>query len=585
MWVAVLGGLLIGSAPLSADIVVLANRTKQAVACQIALVNQPAQPLEIAAGDLAVLSVRGQCDLTYGQGAAAQEMRLAANAVYTFVPDPQSGVTLHQIDLGETEATADGRSLSDKQQSLEVFDLPVKILVDNYELTRRDVWEPRLRARIANVSRILERSCLLRLKIVSLDQWVVRQPEPTFPQALQEFRNTVDPHPARLAIGFTGRYSAAPGPLHLGGTQGMLQSHILVREWSANMSEVEREEVLLHEIGHYLGAVHSPDPQSVMRPILADNQAVQARFRVRFDPVNTLLVNLVSEEIRIRSVTSVTEMTDGTRTRLDQIYGKVALATPQDSSARQYQLQLGATGDESLAAATRKVVDAVRTAAVERARQPDLSPAGPSLAQDRLTEHYVRRAAAAAQNLPADTAPVAFLLGLGMALDDSPTLLQIPLTRGFSQAIESPAERAIRCRNLDNPTVGGRRDLAQHFFLSGYLTAVAGATAAEAAGLSKELADAEPGGSGFSFHDLAADLAGIHFASRVLAREWTLENLASTFEVQAVMPGLEDLPQGLPWDDVAPSPQNQERVAGYRREILDRLDRLRLRPPAAQREE
>jgi hypothetical protein len=133
--------------------------------------------------------------------------------------------------------------------------------------------------------------------------------------------------------------------------------------------------------------------------------------------------------------------------------------------------------------------------------------------------------------------------------------------------------------------VGGRRDLAQHFFLSGYLTAVAGATAAEAAGLSKELADAEPGGSGFSFHDLAADLAGIHFASRVLAREWTLENLASTFEVQAVMPGLEDLPQGLPWDDVAPSPQNQERVAGYRREILDRLDRLRLRPPAAQREE
>ena len=605
MWAAVLGGLLIGSAPLSADTVVLANRTKQAVACQIALVNQPAQPLEVAAGDVAVLAVRGQCELTYGQGAAAQPMRLAANAVYTFVPDPQTGVTLHQIDLGETAATADGRSLSDKRQSLEILDLPVKILVDNYELTRRDVWEPRLRARIANVSRILERSCLLRLKIVSLDQWVVRQPEPTFPQALQEFRKTVDPHPARLAIGFTGRYSAAPGPLHLGGTQGMLQSHILVREWSANMSEVEREEVLLHEIGHYLGAVHSPDPQSVMRPILADNQAVLARFRVRFDPVNTLLVNLVSEEIRIRSVTSVTEMTDGTRARLDQIYGKLALATPQDSSARQYQLQLGATGDESLAAATRKVVDAVRTAAEERARQPDPSLAdpsladpsladpsladpslaGPSLAQDRLTEHYVRRAAAAAQDLPADTAPVAFLLGLGMALDDSDTLLQIPLTSGFSQAIESPAERATRCRNLDNPTVGGRRDLAQHFFLSGYLTAVAGATAAEAAGLSKELADAEPGGSGFSFHDLAADLAGIHFASRVLAREWTLENLANTFEVQAVMPSLEDLPQGLPWDDVAPSPQNQERVAGYRREILDRLDRLRLRPPAEQREE
>lgn len=574
MWAAVLGGLLIGSASLSADIVVLANRTKQTVACQIAPVNQPAKPLEVPADDVVTLSVRGQCDLTYGPGAAAQPMRLAANAVYTFVPDPKAGVTLHQIDLGDTEATADGRPLSDKLQSLEIFDLPVKILVDNYELTRREIWEPRLRTRIANVSRILERTCRLRLKIVSLDQWVVRQPEPTFAQALLEFRNTVDPRPAHLAIGFTGRYSAASGPLHLGGTQGMLQSHILVREWSANMSEVEREEVLLHEIGHYLGAVHSPDPLSVMRPVLADNQAVQARFRIRFDPVNTLLINLVSEEVRIRSVTSAAEMTNGTRTRLEQIYGKLALVTPQDSSARQFQLQLGATGDDSLAAATRIVVDAVRTAAVERVNQP-----GAPLVQDRLTEYYVRRAAAAAQALPTDTAAVAFLLGLGMALDDSPTLLQIPLTRGFSQAVESPTERAVRCSQLANPTLSGRRDLAQHFFLSGYLTAVAGATAAEAAGLSKELADAKDGGSGFSYHDLAADLAGIQFASRVLAREWTLAELARSFEVQRVLPSLENLPQGLPWEEVAPSPQNQERLAGYRQEILDRLERLNARPP------
>ena len=109
----------------------------------------------------------------------------------------------------------------------------------------------------------------------------------------------------------------------------MLQSHILVREWSATMSEPEREEVLLHEVGHYLGAVHSPDPVSVMRPILADNQAIQTQFRIGFDPVNTLLINLVSEEIRERSVTSVAEMTAGTRLRLGQIYSKLADADPQ----------------------------------------------------------------------------------------------------------------------------------------------------------------------------------------------------------------------------------------------------------------
>jgi uncharacterized protein YfiM (DUF2279 family) len=550
------------------------------VICQVAPVGQPAHSLEVPAGDLTVLAVRGPCELTHGQGAATQHQRLAANAVFTFVPDARAGVILHQIDLGETAATAEGRPLSDTRQSLNVCDLPVKILVDNYELTRREVWEPRLRARIANVSRFLERNCLLRLKIVSIEQWTVRQPEANFQQALLEFHNTVDPGPARLAIGFTGRYTSAPGPLHLGGTQGMLQSHILVREWSATMSEVEREEVLLHEIGHYLGAVHSPDPSSVMRPILADNQAVRTGFQVRFDPVNTLLINLVSEEIRIRSVATVADMTSATRERLEQIYGKLAAATPLDSSARQYQLQLGSAGDNSLAAATRRVVDAVRAAAEELARHPDAE-----LVLDRLTEHYVRCAAAAARELPAETAPVAFLLGLGMALDDSPTLLLIPLTRGFSQAIESPAERATRCRCLANPTLVGRRDLAQHFFLSGYLTAVAGAAAAEAAGLSKELDDSGVGGSGFSYHDLAADLAGIDFASRVLAREWSLNDLSTTFEIRAVMPSLEGLPQGLPWEDVAPSPGNQERIAKYRRDILDRLDRLHPRAAATSPEE
>ena len=72
----------------------------------------------------------------------------------------------------------------------------------------------------------------------------------------------------------------------------------------------------------------------------------------------------------------------------------------------------------------------------------------------------------------------------------------------------------------------GRRDLAQHFFLSGYLAAVVGSAAAESAGIAKELADARSG-SGFSYVDLAADLAGIAFAERVLRREASLGRTGS----------------------------------------------------------
>jgi len=333
------------------------------------------------------------------------------------------------------------------------------------------------------------------------------------------------------------------------------------------MSEPEREEVLLHEIGHYLGAVHSPDPASVMRPILADSQVLHKEFRIRFDPVNLLLINLVAEEIRERRATSVRELSAGTRLRLSQIYAKLAEAIPEDTSARQYQFQVGMVDDSPLASATRTVVSAVRTAALTRAD---------TLRQDRLTEHYVRSAAAAVQGAPADVAPAAFLLGLGIALDDSETLLQNRLTREFCRTVETADERQERCQALGDPTVLDRRDLRQHFFLSGYLATVAGPAAAEAAGIAKELTDAKTG-SGFSYVDLAADLAGIAFAERVLRREVPLAELAQRWDMARFMPDVTGLPEGLRWNEVVPqlAGTGADSFTSYRRTIRDRLALLR----------
>ncbi|MHB8970299.1 MAG: matrixin family metalloprotease [Pirellulaceae bacterium] len=568
------------AAPSRADIVVLANRTRDPLACQVIHKEKQAQPLQIAAEDLAVVSLHGPCELSYG--AAGQQVRydLDANSLYLFVRNERGGVDVSKVDLGGNEETFGGRVLSERAPSQAIGEIPIKVLVDNYELTRPEVWEKRLRERIDSVSAILQRCCRLRLKIVALEQWTADSKTVDFQQALLEFHRTVDPRPGRLAIGFTGRYSQPKGQLHLGGTQGMLQAHILVREWSATMSEPEREEVLLHEVGHYLGAVHSPDSASVMRPVLADNQALSTQFRIGFDPVNTLLINLVSEEVRERSVTSAAEMTAGTRLRLGQIYSKLAAAIPHDNSARQFQFQLGMAGDTSLAQATRHVVDGVRAAAQERAAE--IHGTTPVPEKDRLTEYYVRRAAAVARTMPADVAPAAFVLGLGIALDDSETLLQNPLTRGFSAAVETPLQRKTRCRALASPTLLNRRDLAQHFFLSGYLTAVVGAATAESAGIAKELADAKPGGSGFSYRDLTADLAGIHFAERLLQRDLSLDDLASDFSVAAFMPSLEGLPEGLPWDEMTVANDGPDGLGEYRREILDRLARLRSSGQAAE---
>ena len=84
----------------------------------------------------------------------------------------------------------------------------------------------------------------------------------------------------------------------------------------------------------------------------------------------------------------------------------------------------------------------------------------------------------------------------------------------FLDAAEPPSERMRRLTVLGQPTMLGRRDLAQHFVLSAFLAANSGTQAAEAAGLAKEVVDAQ-GPSGFSFTDIAADRAGIRFAGSV----------------------------------------------------------------------
>lgn len=95
-------------------------------------------------------------------------------------------------------------------------------------------------------------------------------------------------------------------------------------------------------------------------------------------------------------------------------------------------------------------------------------------------------------------------------------------------------------------TLAGRVDSAQHWAVSALLAAGAGSPLANAVGLWKELADSR-GGSGFSFADLAADLAGTRVGETLagphgphLARQ-----LAAGMAENALIPPLQGLPENL----------------------------------------
>ncbi len=93
-----------------------------------------------------------------------------------------------------------------------------------------------------------------------------------------------------------------------------------------------------------------------------------------------------------------------------------------------------------------------------------------------------------------------------------------------------------------------RSDLAKHFIISAAITSLANPLLAEVIGLEKEMKDASSG-SGFSYRDLAADLAGIQLAKVSIQDEvgavYIQSQLASDLPERSFMPDVSSLPEGI----------------------------------------
>lgn len=101
--------------------------------------------------------------------------------------------------------------------------------------------------------------------------------------------------------------------------------------------------------------------------------------------------------------------------------------------------------------------------------------------------------------------------------------------------------------NCDGTTLGGRDDLKRHFVVSAGIYAARAGGTAFGMGELKELLDSNPDGSGFSFDDMAADLAGVRFATLLFEtpagdQPALLARIGSEADV---LPPLDDLPSGL----------------------------------------
>ena len=571
-------GISSAARPAEAGVVVIGNHTEMDVDFVVTPAEGEPQQYTLVPKDVLPLHVARQADISFDAGGAKRQLLLEVDSAHFFAGDKES-LELHRIGSAggspESRGSPDGapatpspRPSAARLGGLSDFYrmgiVPVMIVVDEeQQLVARPIWEKQLRERFEKASDVLERHCRVRFRPVKVGTWDSEDGVLEFDDAIREFEREVVPDPAPLAIGFTSQkyYIRKRRQWQLGAMLGgPLRRHVLIRESTRTLTERERLEVLLHELGHFLGAVHCPYSYSVMRPMLGDRQALERSFRIGFDPGNTLVMCLVASELRTGTVVSFSQLSDHAKRQLRGVYTAMAEALPEDASLEHgIKLLEGSAPDRpapfelpaSTVKAARNVVEAIREAAEDNHRRPPGSSeqAGGvgKLTGDELTAHYFRRAAAAAAGrAPSESAPDGYLLGLAIGLDDSAILRNDPLTGALARQVESEEDRRRRVAALGRPTMRGRYDVTQHFIIACGLTVVLGPEAAERAGRMRELMDSRQG-AGFSFVHLLAHMSGSAFAEHIRSGDVGFSTLAESFRVEDFVPSPHDLDEGLSW--------------------------------------
>ena len=224
----------------------------------------------------------------------------------------------------------------DASAALTTRTIYVELLVDDEETTLPHLWQAKLKQRLVAANQILSRYCDVRFEPIKFGSWDSDDRLLELTRSLREFEHEVRPDHGNIAIGFSSQHEFRTGRNGLGGTRGPMRAHILIREHAKQIHEPEKLEVLVHELGHFLGAAHSSHPQSAMRPVLGDGRALVRGYQIGFDPQNARILQLVSKEIRERSIRRYWQLSEPTLKQLRKEYVQLAAQDKSDPAAPQF---------------------------------------------------------------------------------------------------------------------------------------------------------------------------------------------------------------------------------------------------------
>jgi hypothetical protein len=323
----------------SGGVVVVADRMASKIDFFVVKSDETEQKYSLKPQDVVSIPTADSIKVRFDARGEQRRYTLKANSIYYFAArGDASDLIEHPMPAVEIPAAAPAAKANDKivKPQADICTVTVKLLADQNEPATQKVWEKRFRDRMKEASDIFEQSCRVRFEVVAVDTWEKNNSIIDFNKSAADFETKVSSDPARLAIGFTSHFRKEEGRVHMGGTRGPLRRHILIREWPQYMSNAERLEILVHELGHFLGAGHIADADSVMRPVLGDRKANALEFRIGLDPVNTLIAYLVGEQLRTQPVSSLTALPPPTKAVLISAYKDLAASLPDDPVCPQY---------------------------------------------------------------------------------------------------------------------------------------------------------------------------------------------------------------------------------------------------------
>jgi len=306
-------------APARAAVVVVHNRTsgviEVAATSSAATVRSvaPQQVLPVELGTEPAITVRhaGQ-EQTYTAIPDSIVEVVAAGGALAIRPRPL--VETHRVDLLPADAPSASPTV-----------IPVRLLVS--PSAAADEYGP-VAAQIAAASRFFERWAGVRFEVTGTEASQMLAESHDLSRLWRTFRETLDAPPGELWIGLApARANAIKNAIE--GELRPLAGHLLLPLAGPHVAESDLQEYVLHGLGHYLGATHAADTQSIFRGTLR-GQAAAAAGEIVVDPLNALILNLVGRQWATVGGGGLPALPAVTRRYLHVLYQQAARETPGD---------------------------------------------------------------------------------------------------------------------------------------------------------------------------------------------------------------------------------------------------------------